>query len=184
MLPIGAGEPRAVTHDAINHRAAPWSPDGRAIIFVGNEAGRPARTWLQAIDGGAARALTPEGVAGRVITPDGKQLLAAGLDRRFALYSVDRAAAPPIPLSALRASDVPMRFADDGTLFVATFGKIPALLYRVNLKTGARTVAREAMPADPAGLTNVGPIFTTGDGKTFVYSYTRMLSDLYLVEAR
>lgn len=34
------------------------------------------------------------------------------------------------------------------------------------------------MPADPAGLTNVGPIFVTPDGGTTVYSYTRLLSDL------
>jgi Tol biopolymer transport system component len=183
VLPIGAGEPRTITHDAINHRAARWFPDGRSILFVGSEPGRPPRTWVQPVDGGAPRALTPENTTGRVLTPDGKHLLAAGPDRKFALFDVT-GTAPPIPVPALRSGDVPMRFADDGALFVASFGKIPALLWRVDLKTRERTVAREAMPADPAGLTNVGPIFTTGDAKTFVYSYTRMLSDLYLVEAR
>jgi hypothetical protein len=127
--------------------------------------------------------VTPESTTGRVLTPDGKHLLASGADHQFALYDLAGSAAP-IPVPALRSGDVPMRFASDGTLFVASFGKIPALLWRVNLTTGARTIEREAMPADPAGLTNVGPIFTTPDATTFVYSYTRMLSDLYLVEAR
>ncbi|MCU1349746.1 MAG: serine/threonine protein kinase, partial [Acidobacteria bacterium] len=183
MLPIGAGEPRAVTHDAINHRAARFFPDGRSIFFQGNEPGRPPRMWMQPLEGGPPRPLTPENVSGRVLTPDGRRLLAAGTDRKFALIAID-GSTPPIPVPALRAGDVPMRFAADGTLFVASFGKIPALLYRVNLTTGERTIAREAMPADAAGLTNVGPIFTTPDAKTFVYSYSRLLSDLYLVDAK
>lgn len=75
-----------------------------------------------------------------------------------------------------------MRFASDGRhLFVGTFGKVPAILTRLDLTTGERTPWREALPADPAGLINVGPIWPSVDGKTIVYSYTRLLSDLYLI---
>ena len=81
------------------------------------------------------------------------------------------------------SDDVPVRFTPDGrALFVGTFGKIPAMLSRVDLGSGAHTRWLEAMPADPAGLINVGPILVTPDGGRSVYSYTRMLSDLYLVE--
>ena len=38
------------------------------------------------------------------------------------------------------------------------------------------------MPSDPAGVEYLGPIFPTPDGKTYVYGYRRLLSDLYLVE--
>ena len=82
-------------------------------------------------------------------------------------------------------SDYPVRFTADGrSVFVGSFGKIPALLTKVDLSNGARTLWMEAMPADPAGLTNVGPIFVTPDGGRSVYSYTRMLSDLYLVDLK
>ncbi len=37
------------------------------------------------------------------------------------------------------------------------------------------------MPPDAAGLINVGPLLVTPDGKNIVYSYSRLLSDLYLV---
>ena len=88
----------------------------------------------------------------------------------------------PVAVPALKNGDVPTRFSADGrSLFVATFGKIPAMLYKVDLSTGARAEWREAMPADPAGLINVGPILVTPDGGTTVYSYTRLLSDLYNV---
>jgi hypothetical protein len=114
------------------------------------------------------------------VTPDGRFVLGRAADRKFYLYPV--AGGAPITVPVLKNGDVPTRFSPDGrSLYVATFGKIPAMLYKVDLTTGARTLWREAMPADPAGLINVGPILITPDGGTTVYSYTRLLSDLYIV---
>ena len=38
------------------------------------------------------------------------------------------------------------------------------------------------MPSDPAGVETIRPILITPDGKTCIFGYHRMLSDLYLVE--
>jgi serine/threonine protein kinase/Tol biopolymer transport system component len=180
MLPTGAGQPRQVTRDRINHRNARWFPDGAHILFQGNEDGRPPRLWIQALDGSAPRPITPENVSGSQITPDGRFVLGRASDRNFYLYPVAGGAPRLVP--ALKTGDVPTRFSADGrSIFVATFGKIPAMLYKIDLATGTRTLAREAMPTDPAGLINVGPILVTPDGATTVYSYTRLLSDLYIV---
>jgi serine/threonine protein kinase len=183
MLPTGTGQPRQITHDRINHRNARWFPEGAHILFQGDENGRPPRLWMQGLDGSAPRAITPENVSGTQITPDGRFVLGRDSDRRFNLYPV--AGGAPLPVPALKFGDVPTRFTADGrSLFVATFGKVPAMLYKVDLATGARTLSREAMPADPSGLINVGPIFVTPDGTTTVYSFTRLLSDLYVVESQ
>src|SRR5262249_26009163 len=37
LLPTGTGEARQITHDAIHHKGAAWTPDGKRIVFVGNE---------------------------------------------------------------------------------------------------------------------------------------------------
>jgi len=37
-------------------------------------------------------------------------------------------------------------------------------------------------PADPAGVSQIGPIVMTPDGRSYIYGYHRTLSDLYLVE--
>jgi len=182
MLPTGTGQPRQITHDRINHRNARWFPDGTHILFQGDADGHPPRLWMQALDGSAPRAITPENVSGTQITPDGRFVLGRDSDRKFYLYPVGGGARLPVP--ALKFGDVPTRFTADGrSLFVASFGKVPAMLYKVDLTTGARTLSREAMPADPSGLINVGPIFVTPDGATTVYSYTRLLSDLYVIES-
>jgi hypothetical protein len=180
MLPSGAGQPRKITSDGIEHRNARWFPDGKRILFLGNRGNEAPRLWVQSIDGGPPRPIAAEAATGTLITPDGTRVLARTKARKWFFFPVDGDAAPqPVPLAP---NDVPMRFASDGGLFVASFGKIPALLTRVDLATGERTVTREVMPAQPAGLINVGPVWPTPDGKTTVYSYTRLLSDLYLVE--
>ncbi len=182
MLPTGTGQPRQITHDRINHRNARWFPNGAHILFQGDADGHPPRLWMQALDGSAPRAITPENVSGTQITPDGRYVLGRDSDRKFHLYPVSGGA--PLPVPALKFGDVPTRFTADGrALFVASFGKVPAMLYKVDLTTGGRTLSREAMPADPSGLINVGPIFVTPDGATTVYSYTRLLSDLYVIES-
>jgi serine/threonine protein kinase len=180
MLPTGAGQPRQITKDRINHRNARWMPDGKQVFFQGNEEGQPPRLWIQALDGSAPRAITPENVSGTQVTPDGRYVLGRATDRKFYLYPI--AGGAPVPVPALKTGDVPTHFSADGrSLFVATFGKIPAMLYKIDLASGTRTLWREAMPADPSGLINVGPILVTPDGATTVYSYTRLLSDLYVI---
>jgi Tol biopolymer transport system component len=181
MLPTGAGQPRQLTRDRITHRNARWFPDGQHILFQGNAPGESARIWMQALDGSPPRAITPQNVIGTQVTPDGSRLLGRTADRKFYFFPV--AGGAPERVLALAGGDVPIRFSPDGRhLYVSTFAKIPAVLTRIDLATGQRTIWREAMPPDPAGLINVGPIFVTPDGASVVYSFTRLLSDLYIVE--
>jgi serine/threonine protein kinase len=179
LLPTGVGQSRAVTNDALSHRNARWFPDGKHILFQGNEPGHAPRLWMQSIDGGAPRAITPENVGGVLVTPDNTRVLGRGPDRHYFFYPVDGGA--PIAVSSLQPSDFPIRFTPDGrSLFVSTFGRVPALLTKVDLSTGQRIVQRTVQPADVSGLINIGPIFVTPDGRTVVYSYARLLSSAYL----
>ena len=67
-------------------------------------------------------------------------------------------------------------------LFVYQSGEVPAKVYRLDLATGKRTLWKQLVPGDPAGVATIGPILVTPDGKTFVYGFHRTLADLYLVE--
>ena len=42
----------------------------------------------------------------------------------------------------------------------------------------------ELLPSDPAGVSTIGQIRLTPDGKSCVYSFKRILSELYLVEGQ
>ena len=54
-------------------------------------------------------------------------------------------------------------------------------VYRLELATGRKELWRTLMPADAAGVSSLIP-GPTPDGSSYQYSYTRTLSDLYLVE--
>jgi hypothetical protein len=53
---------------------------------------------------------------------------------------------------------------------------------RVDLNTRTRQLFKEVDPPDRSGILGLGPVHVTPDGKTYVYGFTRRLSDLYTVE--
>jgi hypothetical protein len=59
---------------------------------------------------------------------------------------------------------------------------LPTVVSLLDITTGKRKVWKQIVPADAAGVDNVGNILFTPNMKSYVYSYSRVLSDLYLVE--
>ena len=52
LLPTKAGTAMPLTHDAINHAWARWFPDGKRVLFSGNEPDRGVRLYVQDVTGG------------------------------------------------------------------------------------------------------------------------------------
>ena len=79
LLPTGAGTIRRLERDGIQQyrHMIHWMPDGKQVLFSGNEAGHAVRCYVQNIDGGKPRPVTPEGVSMCQVSPDGK-LIAPG----------------------------------------------------------------------------------------------------------
>lgn len=96
------------------------------------------------------------------------------------MYSEDGDRPEAIP--GFVAGEQPITFSNDGWLYVYQPGELPARVFQIDLKTGHRTLWKQLMPSDPAGVVTIGPILLTPDATTCVYGYHRTLSDLYLVE--
>jgi eukaryotic-like serine/threonine-protein kinase len=185
LLPTGAGESRPLPKDSINHDAEPaaFFPDGRGIVFVGHEQGRGRRTWAQDLDGGNARPITPEGVVGTVVSPDGRLVAARGPDQKIALYPV--AGGPAQPVGGLEPNDVLLRWSSDGRFLYAASGNrrtLTARVYRIEVSTGRREEWKVFSLPDPTGISGIGCNAITPDGKTFVFTYSQRFSDLYIVD--
>jgi hypothetical protein len=177
LLPTGLGQPVTLTHDSISHGHAILLPDGERILFEGNEPGRAGRNWLQDVSGGKPAPITPEGTVGHSVSPDGKLLVAVDLEQRFWLYPIE--GGQPRALSGVAPGEDVVRWSAGKHLFVAR-GGIPARVYRVDAITGRRQLVYTLAPSDAAGLWSIWPVLLTPDGKSYVYSDYRILSDLYL----
>ena len=79
--------------------------------------------------------------------------------------------------------DIPRRWSADGrSLYVAVRNAPGARIDRLDLATGKRTLVKTLMPADRAGLLDLSFINLSSDARSYVYSYPRVLSTLYLVD--
>ena len=58
---------------------------------------------------------------------------------------------------------------------------MPARVDLCDVATGARRPWKVIVPPDPAGVLAISPILITPDGKSYAYSYRRLLDDLFLV---
>jgi DNA-binding beta-propeller fold protein YncE len=183
LLTTGAGEAKDLTKGNINHSWAHWFPDGKRILLSGNEPGKGVKLYVRELASGKSQAITPEGVNGTafVIAPDSQLVAGIGPDQKGYLYPV--AGGEPRVIAGLSAGEQPITFSSDSrSLYVYQPGELPALVYRIDLQTGQRTLWKQLMPSDPAGVETIGPILITPDAKTCVFGYHRMLADLYLVE--
>jgi serine/threonine protein kinase len=183
LLTTGAGEARDLTHDNINHSWAHWFPDGKRVLYSGNEPDKGVRLYVMDSTAGTHKAITPEGVNGTafVISPDSEWVAAIGPDQKGYLFPVGGGDAKLIP--GMNAGEQPITWSADGrSLYIYQPGELPARVDRLELKTGQRTLWKTLMPTDPAGVETIGPILMTPDAKTCVFGYHRMLADLYLVE--
>jgi len=182
LLPTGAGEPKEIAGD-INHAWARWFPDGKRILYSGNEPGKGVRLYVYELATGKSRVITQEGVNGTalVISPDSDWVAGIGPDHKGYLYPVS--GGEPRPVAGLNPGEQPIVWSSDGhSLYIYQPGELPAKVYRVDLQSGKRVLWKQLMPSDPAGVENIGPILITPDAKTLVFGYHRMLADLYLVE--
>jgi eukaryotic-like serine/threonine-protein kinase len=183
LLPTGPGEPRQLNGHDIIHNAAQWFADGKRILIAGIEANHGLRLYVQDIDPDRLVAVTPEGTNGSffALSPDGSRVAAVGPDEKAYLFPLP--SGEPRPIKGLEPGEMPVKWSSDGRfLYIYKSGELPAKVYRVDIESGSRTLWKPLMPPDPAGVEFVGPVLPTPDGKSYVYGYRRLLSDLYLVE--
>ncbi|HVH55866.1 MAG TPA: protein kinase [Vicinamibacterales bacterium] len=181
LLPTGTGQPRSIPNHGIT--AYPWAgffPGDKRLVFAGTAKDGGTRMYAQDLDGGAARPLTPTGVAPRrnTISPDGKWL-AAGQNGVVQLFPVDGGDVRPVPGTV--PGDAPIRWNTDGRVLYVRNGRSPVRIFAVDVSSGTRTLLHELAPRDAVGTEGIAEVRLTPDGASYAYGYMRTLQSLYQV---
>lgn len=182
LLPTGAGTERRIDQGGIQHYGHPihWLADGKQILFTGNLAGQGTRCFVQSIDGGRPRPVTPEGINYCQISPDGKLIAASGERLSEAqFYPMD--GGPPRPIPGLQAGESVQWTDDPSYLYVVQRMKSSIRVFRLNILTGQRKFFKEIAAPDGPGICEMSHVLFSPDGRAYAFGYIRLLSDLYLV---
>ena len=179
ILPTGAGEARSIPTGGVSTWQARWFPDGHRLLVGAWLTGREGRLYVLDTQSGGLRAVTPEMTGVGAVSPDGKWIATIGDDGHF-LYPVDGGERRPLP--GLELDEWPMQWSADGaSLYVRREGELPMRILKVDVQTGRKETWKELMPSDRAGVVWMDPLVTP-DGRGYVYTYKRLLTDLYLAE--
>jgi serine/threonine protein kinase len=188
LLPTGAGEARPLERGPIEQYGpgTSWLPDGRRIVFQGREPGHDWRLYLQGIEGGPPRPITPEGtkadfLRGISVSPDSRLVIALDAQHQRSFYPIE--GGTPQPISGLESEDEIIGWSSDGhSIYLAHAQEMPIRVYRFDPSTRRRDLLKEITPTDLAGIFWLNSVLMTPDGKGYVYSIRRVLSDLFVVE--
>ncbi len=182
LYPTGAGQPRKLARGGlVSFETAVLFDDGRRVLACGHEPGRAVRCYVQEIETGKSRPVTPEGTNEGLPSPDGTQVLVRKAGKGLQLYPVDGSGAPKdVPGGS--ANDGVIRWTPDGrSILVNDVSNVPARVEKLDLATGRRELFKTLGPADLTGVLQISPITISDDGKSHAYSCRRMSSHLFLV---
>jgi eukaryotic-like serine/threonine-protein kinase len=178
LLPTGPGELRALDFGDMHYESVEWFPDGKRILFTGNQSGRPVRSWMCDLDGGPPKPVTPEGVRATRVSPDGHTFVVVDPHR---LLLGDIGGGEPKAITELQVGESVVRWSGDGRyLFLAQSEGETVKLTRVEVASRKREPWR-VLKVPENGAEFVGQVALSADGKAAAGTFQHDLSNLFLV---
>lgn len=184
LLPTGPGEAKRLpSHGVKAEWAAFLGP--QTLLLGGVGADKVFRYHQQDLQSGDMKPwLQGPGrqEAYGLVSHDGIRVILGPVDGKLQLYKTSGELLRELP--GFPAEDIPLQWSADGReLFVSSLEGLPVKVWRLDLATGQRRLWRELMPADTVGVTRLNNVCVSPDGKTYAYSFLRVLSsDLYFME--
>lgn len=182
LVPTGAGEARPLTHDKVVYDAVRFFPDGKQLLAYGIEAGHGARDYLIDLNTGDSKPLTPEGIVGTRISPDGRSIAVMGPERKRGIWPMDGSGFRPIP--GFDPSYNLIAWSPDGKTLFAGSSELRGRaikIYRVDPVTGKMDFWKSFGDQLPPG-SGAGPPQFSADGSAYAYVYSQVLSQAYAVK--
>ena len=189
LVPTGPGQPRPVaTPGLLRGGETGFLSDGRKIWFMAEHPTQGRRAWVQELDGGKPRPVTPPGIVTPFVSGDGRFLCALAPDGAWYVYSMETPASYKVV--GLLPGEKPTQWTADGDLLYVRSANelspgdstITTRIHRLDPRSGRRELWKEIRPINTSAGGGIGRILFSADGKTCVYTHHRYSSELFLVE--
>jgi eukaryotic-like serine/threonine-protein kinase len=189
LVPTGAGETRVLTHDSRNYTDVSWLPDGKHLLVSGIEAGHGKRDYLIDVSSGDSKPLTPEGVWGVALSPDGKTAAVRGPDGNWGTWQLENGGGFQLIPGATSKYVIKGWLPDGKSLYAvsqlasASLMSQPvsvAKVYKVDVAT-AQIEYWKSFGDPTAGYVFVDAPLFSADGNSYVYRYGYFTSQAYEV---
>ena len=185
VVPTGAGQAHQLTHDNITYGRAKFFPDGRRLLASGIEPGHSVRDYLIDIKTGDSKPLTPEGIVGARMSPDGKLIAVIGTDNNWGVWPTDGSGFRPIP--GLDGNYYISGWSPDSAYVYAASSQPGSQtggvkVYRVNVATGKMDFWKSFGTNLPAGTLAISAPMLSNDGNGYAYVHIQVLSEAYVVK--
>jgi WD40 repeat protein len=160
-------------------------PDGKHLLASGIEEGHGARDYLIDAKTGDSKPLTPEGITGTNISPDGQFAIMQGPDGNGGIWNMNSGGLRPIP--GLDPKYYVASWGPDSTtLYVSPNASQQsasgAKVYKLNINTGKmeywKTFGANASP----GTTAVSSPRFSDKGDAYAYVHVQVLSQVYVAK--
>jgi Tol biopolymer transport system component len=184
LVPTGAGESRQLTHDNVSYQVVRWLAGSKELLASGIEPGHGVRDYVIELSSGNSKAITPEGVAGVLPSPDGRSTVVQGPDGKWGLWPLNGDGSG---LRLIPGLDVNYRvtgWSPDGESVYAVLIRLREKtrnIYQVNKVTGKMELWRTFGDGLAVGGLSMGGSYLSGDGGAYAYLYVQTLSQLYVV---
>jgi hypothetical protein len=186
IMPTGTGSvQQSPPVQGILFQWGAWLADGKHMVLAAGPRGKATRLNVSLVNEWSPRPISPEGVSllpySNPVSPDGKQVIGVAADAIFHLYATDGSGTREI--AGIDRGEQPVGWTGDGLgLYVYRPGEMPSRVFRLNLSTGRKELWKTLMPPDPSGIFFIRPPHFANNGNAYAYNYSRLLSDLYLVD--
>jgi len=179
LLPTGAGERRNLKNVNLACQEARFFPDGKQLLVRASEPGRNPRLYVLGMADEAPRALTPEGVTGLALSPDGSRVATVAADGKVMSFPTEGGEGEA--LAGFEPGDQPIQWSEDGkSIFALRRTDRRFDVFRVSLDSGRREVWRSHIPKTAQG--SISSVFITPDGSRSMVVHIPSWLELYVVD--